>query len=110
MKSFSLAFGTPSAFGLLLILTGCHNSSQIITKAAGHPITAVIEGTHSVDTQPTGAVICSQFAKVRIERARVQLDGVRWTTIPQDVPVKVGIFRHKQWLTAGPVTITQTCN
>jgi hypothetical protein len=108
MKNSSFKLGTLSVVGALFALTGCHKSTQIVTSAAGHPITAMVEGTHSVDTQPTGAVIRSEFGKVTIERTRVQLDSVRWTTIPQHVPVRVSISSHKQWLSAGPVTITQT--
>ncbi len=108
MKNLFFKLGTLSAVGLLFAMTGCHKSTHIVTSAAGHPITAVVEGNHSVDTQPTGAVIRSQFGKVTIERDRVQFDAARWTTIPEDVPVKISISNHKQWLTAGPVTITQT--
>ena len=108
MKKSSFKLGTLPVAALLFALTGCHKSTHIVTSAAGHPITAVVEGNHSVDTQRTGAVIRSQFGKVTIERARVQLDSVRWTTIPEDVPIKVSISSHKQWLTAGPVTVTQT--
>jgi hypothetical protein len=108
MKNSSFKLGTLAAAGVLFALTGCHKSTHLATSAAGHQITAVVEGNHSVDTQPTGTVIRGQFGKVTIERARVQLNSVRWTTIPEDVPVKVSISSHKQWLTAGPVTITQT--
>lgn len=93
--------------GFLPLLTGCDRGARVELHAAGHPITVRVAGNHSIDTKPTGAEVRSQYGTIRIERSRVQLDGLNWTAIPEDVPVHVGISKHKQWVTAGRVTIKQ---
>jgi hypothetical protein len=93
---------------LLIGLTGCHRSVRIELHSAGHPISVLVEGNHSVDTKPTGAEIRTPYGTICIERTRVKLNGLNWTAIPEDVPVRVGISKHKQWITAGPVTTKQT--
>lgn len=93
---------------LMLAVTGCNKSTQITTSAAGHQIRAAIEGNHSIESHPSQGVITSPFGKITIERARVQFDDAPWTKIPEGVPVKVSISKHKLSLTAGSVTIKQS--
>jgi hypothetical protein len=93
---------------LMLALAGCGKSTQITTHAAGHPISIVVEGDPSIDSQAEIGVISSRFGKVRIEPARVQLDDGGWTTIPEEVPVVVSISRRTLLVAAGSVTINRT--
>jgi len=108
MKTCSFIFRTIPVAALLLALTACSKSTHISTNAAGHAISADIVGDHSIDSQADQAVISSEFGKVTIERARVRLEDGPWTTIPEGLPVVVGISRHKRWVTAGPVSIKET--
>jgi hypothetical protein len=93
---------------LPLLFAGCTETTSITTHAAGHEITADIEGTPSVENEPTRAVIGGPFGTVTIERERVRLDDLQWTTIQADVPVWVSIRRHKVRVKAGRVTIART--
>ena len=95
------------AVGLLLLLAGCGRSTRVVLHAAGHPIEALVDSNPSIDTEPTRAVIRSDYGTISIERSRVTLDGLHWIAIPEDVLVRVGVSKHKQWLTAGKVTIRQ---
>lgn len=95
------------AVGLLLLLAGCGRSTRVVLHAAGHPIEALIDSNHSIETEPTRAVIRSDYGTISIERSQVTLDGLHWIAIPEDVLVRVGVSKHKQWLTAGKVTIRQ---
>jgi hypothetical protein len=108
MKTSSFIFRTLPVAALLLALTACSKFTHIATNAAGHSISAEIEGDHSIDSQTNRAVISCQFGKITIERARVRLEDGPWTAIPQEVPVTVGIARHKRWVTAGSVAIKET--
>ena len=108
MKTSSIIFRAIPVAALLLALTACSKSTHIATNAAGHPILAEIEGDHSIDCQSNRAVISCQFGKITIERARVRFEDGPWMTIPQALPVTVGIARHKRWVTAGSVAIKET--
>ncbi|MGH7967387.1 MAG: hypothetical protein ACREIC_01535 [Limisphaerales bacterium] len=107
MRSFALA----KWIGLCLavsVLVGCHRSTSISLHSAGHPISVLVEGNHSIDTEATGAVIRTEHGSIWIERTRATLDGSHWIRIPEGVAVRVGISRHKEWLTAGNVSVRQT--
>ena len=93
---------------ILLAATGCHRTTHVTTAAAGHQINADIEGNHSIESQTNQCVISSQFGKITVERSRVQLDDARWTTIPEDVPVRLRISSGKLWVNAGSVTTSRT--
>ena len=53
-------------------------------------------------------MIVGEFGKITVEPARVQLGDGPWTKIPEDVPMIVGIVKHKRWVTAGGVRIKET--
>ena len=99
---------TVTLLALLLALSACAKSSKITTKAAGHAITATLEGTHSINTEGDRAVITSEFGKVTIEAARMQIGDSPWTKIPEQVPVSLGISKHKRWVTAGGVSVKES--
>lgn len=92
----------------LLAFSGCDKSTHITTFAAGHPINATIDGTHSIDTEGYQGLISSKFGNIRIQSARVQLDNGQWTKIPEQVPVNIRITKRKLKLNAGSVTIERT--
>lgn len=96
------------AVALLLTLSACTKSTKLTTKAGGHAITATLEGTHSINTEGDRAVIASEFGKVTIEAARMQIGDSPWTKIPEQVPVSLGISKHRRWVTAGGVSVKET--
>lgn len=108
MKFLSAQARALSAVALLLGLTACSRSTRIRTNAAGHAITAELEGDHSIDTASDRAVINSQYGRVTVERTRVQIGDQPWTTIPEGVAVKVGISKHKRWISTGSITVKET--
>ena len=89
-------------------VTACTNARHVMVNAVNHEIRADIEGTHSIDEQPTHAIISGQFGKVTIERSRVRVEGLEWVTIPEDSPVAVRIVKHKLTVKAGGVSIVRT--
>ena len=94
---------------LFAVLVGaCSPVSKIALRAAGHEITAEIEGKQSVESLPTHAIVGSEFGKVTIEETRVRVEGLNWTQIPAGVPVKVSIKRGKLQVVAGSVRIGRT--
>ncbi len=108
MKTSRLCFNTFVAASLLFAVTSCSRVAHISTSAAGHAITIEIEGNHSLDAQTDRAVIASQFGRITVESSRVQLGEGPWTKIPTDVPMLVGISKHKRWVKAGGVSIKET--
>jgi hypothetical protein len=106
--SATFFFRTVLMLTLLLALSGCHKSTNISTNGAGHAISAVLEGAHSIDTREDRALIAGDFGKITIESARVRLGDGPWTKIPEQVPISVGIFKHKRWVTAGRVSVKET--
>lgn len=96
------------AITLLLTLTACTKSTKVSTKAAGHVITASLEGSHAINTEGDRAVITSEFGKVTIEAARMQIGDGNWTKIPEGVPVALGISKHKRWVTVGGVSVKES--
>jgi hypothetical protein len=97
---------------LLLMLgpVGCEKTTRISTAAAGHEITAVVSGDHSIDSQTDHGIISSPYGTVTIESSRMKLDDAPWTTIPVKSAVKVKISRGKVLLTAGNITVKRTVN
>ena len=89
-------------------VTACTNARHVILNAVGHEIRADIEGTHSIDEQPTHAIISGQFGKVTIERSRVRVEGLEWVAISENAPVAVRIVKHKLTVRAGGVSIART--
>lgn len=108
MKTFKALVGILATATLLMALPACRQSSRISTQAAGHDITAEIEGRHSLETGTNRAVLVGDFGKITVEPDRVQLGDGPWTRIPEAVPMIVGITKHKRWVTAGGVSITET--
>jgi hypothetical protein len=107
MKTFPL-HRTVLAVALLLALGACSRSNHVSTKAAGHDITATLDGTHAINTQPDRAVITGEYGKITIEAARLQIGDGPWTKIPEAVPVSLGISKHKRWVTAGGVSVKES--
>jgi hypothetical protein len=95
---------------LALLVSACAKAPTIATEAAGHTITAEVEGVPSVENQPDFAVIAGPHGRVIVERERVRLDDFEWTTIRAEVPVSVSIKRNKVRIKAGNVTIARTTN
>jgi hypothetical protein len=90
---------------LLAAPTGCERPSDLSTEAAGHAISARIQGPHSVVSEDHHAVITGPFAKVTIERAQVKVNDGRWTAIPEGVPVSLDMAPSRLRIQAGNVTI-----
>lgn len=93
---------------LALLAAGCTKLPMIATEGAGHVITAEIEGTPSIETHSELAVISGPHGRVMIERERMRLDDLEWTTIPANVPVQISLKRNKAKIIAGNVTIGRT--
>jgi hypothetical protein len=108
MKTSRWFLSTIVPAGLLFAVTSCSPVDHISTRAAGHSITIEIEGNHSLDAQTDRAVIASQFGRITVESSRVQLGEGPWTKIPVDVPMLVGISKHRRWVKAGGVSIKET--
>ena len=108
MKIPSTLSRTVLILTLLLALTACSKSTRVSTNAAGHEISAALEGDLSIDSQTDRALIASEFGKIIVEAARVRLGDGPWTKIPERVPVSVGIAKHKRWVTAGGVSIKES--
>lgn len=89
-------------------LTGCDRTTRITTRGAGHDIVADLAGIHSIDTANGRAVISSEFGKVTVERARIQIGHAPWAQIPEGARVLVRIVRHKTKVQAKAVTIEQS--
>jgi hypothetical protein len=99
---------TLSAVTLLLALTACRESTYVSTRSAGHDISAQIEGDHSVDSETNRAIFTSEFGRITVEVTRVQLGDGPWTTIPEGVPLDLGISKHKRWVTADRVSVKES--
>lgn len=97
------------ALGLLMTgIAGCTKTNRITTNAAGHPISARIQGTHSIDTQGDRGVIASEFGKVTIERTRMQVNDSPWTKIPEGVSIEVTLSKGHLSVTTGSITVSHT--
>lgn len=93
----------------LLAMTACTRTPTISTLAAGHAITADIDGNSTkVEALPERGVLSSEFGQVTIERARMRVGELAWVKIAEDVPVNVTIHRGKIALNAGRVSVAQT--
>ena len=108
MNKIPATFGALASLALLLTLTACGKSTLVSTNAAGHAISAELEGNHSIDAQTNRAIISSRFGSVTIEPARVRIDGAPWTRIPKGAPVELSISKHRTRVSAGPVLIVAT--
>ena len=108
MKDLPLLYRTIVTLALLLTLSACTKSTKVSTKAAGHAITATLEGSHAVSTEGDRAVITSEFGKITIEAARLQIGDGPWTKIPEGVPVSLGISKHRRWATVGGVSVKES--
>jgi hypothetical protein len=101
-RAIFLATLAPFAF------TACTHP-EISTRAAGHEITAEITGNRTmVESLPDRGVLGSEWGQVTIERARMRVEGLAWTPIPESVPVAVSIKRGRLRVTAGNVSIGRT--
>ncbi len=108
MKSTLPTLATLARALLLASLTGCDRSPEVSTEAAGHAISARIQGPHTVVSEADRAVITGPLAKVTIERAQVKVNDGRWMSIPEGVPVSLDIARSKLRIQAGKVTISHS--
>lgn len=110
MKPFPSFLRAIPAVLMLFSLGACAKSNHISTNAAGHAITAIISGEHSIESHEDYGVISSPYGTVTIEPARMKLDGASWTAIPARIPMEVRISRGRVSLTAGNVTVERTQN
>jgi hypothetical protein len=108
MKILTQFQRTVLAVMLLLPLTACTKSTKVSTKAAGHAITATLEGSHAINTEGDRAVITGEFGSVTIEAARMRMGDGAWTKIPEGMPVALGISKHKRWVTVGGVSVKES--
>ncbi len=93
---------------LLVVLASCTRAPQISTEAAGHAITARIQGTGTkVESSADRAQLSSEFGSVTIERVRMRVEGSEWIRIVEGVPVTVGIERGRIGLRAGGVKVSR---
>lgn len=110
MKTFGHLIHILPAALVLFTLVGCAKTTRISTTAAGHEITAVTTGDHTVDSRDDRGVIQSPYGTVTIESNRVRVDNNAWTAIPEQSPVEVSISRGTVLVTAGRVTVKRTMN
>lgn len=89
-------------------IVGCTKATRITTNAAGHPVTARIEGSHSIDTQGERGVIVGEYGKVTIERTRMQLNDSPWTKIPENASLELVLSKHKISATTGSITVSHS--
>jgi hypothetical protein len=102
---------TASCFAsVVLLVSGCNRGEAMVTHAAGHEITAYIQGAHSIANREGSTILGSQFGAVTVERTRVRIEGQDWNAIPADVPVSIDIRPGKLRITAGRVRISRTVN
>lgn len=88
-------------------LTGCSkpksvSHTHLATVAAGHQISAEIDGVTSIDNQNTQAVINTQFGQIFIGRSYVLLGSNAWTSIPDGASITLNFSQDKysvQWTT-----------
>ena len=102
---------TPRSVVLALLMAGmvgCSNSTRITTHAAGHPISARIQGRHSIDTQDDRGVIVSDYGKVTIERTRIQVNDSPWTKIPEGAAIQLTFSKGFVSVTTGSITVSHT--
>ncbi len=108
MKTTFPAFA-PLILGILLTAwSGCGRPPEFSTEAAGHAISARIQGPHTVVSEADRAVITGPLAKVTIERSQVKVNDGRWMSIPEGVPVSLDVARSKLRIQAGKVTISHS--
>jgi hypothetical protein len=108
MKTTLPAFALLTLGMVLTAPSGCHRPSDVSTEAAGHAISARIQGPHTLVSEADHAVISGPFAKVTIERAQVKVNDGRWTSIPEGVPVSLDMARSRLRIKAGNVTISHS--
>lgn len=92
----------------LLAFTGCSKTSSVsqthlATIAAGHKISADIDGIATIASQTGKAIITSQqYGEIVIEPSRVSLGSMTWTDIPDGAPITLNFSDKKysvQWTT-----------
>jgi hypothetical protein len=107
-RFLALAF-TASLTMLATLHTACARKLELTKlEAAGHAISAEIDGAASIESQADFAVITSPHGRVCIEAERVRLDDLDWTAISADVPVSVRITPGRVRIAAGKVTVGRT--
>jgi hypothetical protein len=112
LPTFTAARHLVAAAGLILAClttAACSQGKQLSTHAAGHTIGAQIRGdSTTVEGHADGALLGSEFGKVRVERSRMRIEGEGWVKIAEDAPVTVSIQRGRIRLTAGKVSVGRT--
>lgn len=108
MKKPMPAFVSLTLGASLCALNGCDQPPDLVTEAAGHTISARIKGPHAMVTEGGQAVISGPYGKVTIERARVNVNGGHWTSIPEEAPVSLEMARSRLRIKAGNVTISHS--
>lgn len=101
---------TAAFFALTLIaMTACTPAPQISTQAAGHTITAWIQGNGArSEGRADGALLGSDLGQVTIERTRMRIEGEAWVQITEGAPVTVHIERGRITLKASSVSVGRT--
>jgi hypothetical protein len=108
MKNTKPALLPLTLVALLSTLSGCDQPPDLVTEAAGHAISARIQGPHSLVTEAGQAVISGPFGNVTIEQGRLNVNGGRWTSIPEGAPVRLEMARARVRIKAGNVTISHS--
>jgi hypothetical protein len=93
----------------LLAMTACTRDPQISTQAAGHKITAWIQGDGvKSESKADGVLLSSDLGQVTIERTRMRIEGEPWVQIPDGAPITVNIKRGQIALKAGNVNVSRS--
>jgi hypothetical protein len=108
MKNTKPALLPLTLVALLSASSGCDQPPDVVTEAAGHAITARIRGPHGLVTEAGQAVISGPFGSVTIEPKRVNVNGGRWTSIPEGAPVSLEMAHARVRIKAGNVTISHS--
>ncbi len=107
-RSFRLAARFIALALLATGIVGCTKTNRITTNVAGHPISARIQGSHSIDTEGDWGVIASEFGKVTIERNRMQVNDSTWTKIPEGASIELTLSKGHLSVTTGSITVSHS--
>lgn len=97
-----------AALASTVCLGACATATRFETAGGGHPIVAFVSGSHTVDSRDTQATISTPSGIVTVERTRTRIDAGAWTTIPDQVPVRIDMSTDTISIRAGSVTVSRT--
>lgn len=90
----------------LLLTSGCHRDPDLVTNAAGHPVEIRVVGAHRVESGKEQGIISGPAGKITLEPERFRINDLAWTSIREEVPVRVDMRPNLLWVRAGKVTVT----